>query len=572
MDNSSELNADTAILYDSKNSNDQNRRPNILLLMTDQQRFDTIKAAGAEHMHSPQLDRLAASGRLYSKAFTPVPDGMAARHNILTGMAGKVHGYTENNRNFGMPGWIQTLPMILSDHGYETIAIGKNQFVPPRRHHGYDRVHLMEPRPSFREEDDYAMYLKEKGWGHILNIHGCENLLLHSPQNSLLPEQHQGDSWAADKALDFLETNRGRHPWLLKLSWLSPRPPQSPASRFADLYRESELPELLSSSTPLSVASEENASQFRHIPSEWFRRYRELYYASVSQVDYNIGRILDCLEDTGQRQDTLIIFLSDHGDMLGDYSCMEKGLPYDSCCRIPMILSFPGRIEEGVINEKFADLNDVLPTILDAAGINLSYKKTKLPGESLLIPDGKGKKDRSRQYIEYGSGLKRWISLRTENYKYNYYYRDGKEEFFDMTEENGEGRNLLFSSLDEETAARKAEMKTELIGMEKLWGPEGCVDGDDFVRLEGNEASQPRTWRFPEYQKSIRDERERGKMNSFLDEVLQCIEKEDIVELEQLDLEQWQEEGEFGDKEIRELLEKEKKLRNRQTGEKNGDQ
>ncbi len=571
MDTPSELNADSAIPYDRKDAGEDSQRPNILLLMTDQQRFDTINAAGAEHMYTPQLDRLAASGRLYTRAFSPIPDGMAARHSLLTGTAGRIHGYTENNRNFGMPGWIQTFPRLLSDHGYETVAIGRNQFVPPRRHHGYDRVYLMENCPSFREEDDYAVFLKKKGWGHILNVHGCENLLLHTPQSPLLPEEYQGDSWAADKAIDFLETNRGRHPWLLKVSWLSPRPPQTPASRFAGLYKEAELPELLSSSTPLSTASEENAALFRHIPSQWFRRYRELYNASVSQVDYNIGRILDCLEDTEQRQNTLIIFFSDHGDMLGDYGCMEKGLPYDSCCRIPMILSFPGKIEAGDKNDSFVDLKDILPTVLDAAGISVNYKKSKLPGESLLIPPSEAKKDRSRQYIEYGSGLRRWVSLRTEKYKYNYYYREGKEEFFQLEDENGEGRNLLFSSLDEETAARKEEMKKELIAMEELWGPEGSISDDAFVRLEGTAAPQPRSGRFPVFQNSITDPREKQKMNGFLDEVLQCVEKEDMVELEQLDLENWQQEGGFGDKEIRELLDREKKLRNKQTGDKNGD-
>ncbi|MDA3955257.1 sulfatase-like hydrolase/transferase [Oceanispirochaeta sp.] len=561
MDNSREEDTLSAIPYDQENAEKGEKRPNILLLMTDQQRHDTIKAGGADFMHTPHLDRLAASGRIYSHAFTPIPDGMPSRHNLLTGLTGKTHGYPENNRNFGMPGWIYTFPQLLSDHGYETISIGKNQFVPPRRHRGYDKIHLMESHPDFREEDDYALYLKEQGWGHILNIHGCENLLQYVPQSPLLPEQHQGDSWVADKAMDFLETNRGRHPWLMKVSWISPRPPQNPALRFAHLYKEKELPEPLKSTTPLSPGADENARQFRNIPAPWVRRYREQYYSSVSQVDYNIGRILDALEDTDQRRNTLIIFVSDHGDMLGDHGTIAKGLPYDSCTRIPFILSFPDVIDPGEKNTDFVDLNDVMPTILDAAGIQISYKATKLPGESLLVKKNKRKKDRNFQYVEYGSGIRRWISLRTKEYKYNYYYREGREELFDLSEDSAESRNLLYSSHNEEILAVRDQLKMILMEQERLRGPEGCLNEETFVALEDTGKQSPRSPSFPVFQNKIMDPREKSRMNNFMDEVLKCIEKEPLVELEQLDLERWQKEGGFQDKQIKDLLEKEKKLK-----------
>ncbi|MBF9016629.1 MULTISPECIES: sulfatase [unclassified Oceanispirochaeta] len=559
MDGSQETDTLTTLPYDRTDS--ETEKPNILILMTDQQRHDSISAGGADFMHTPQLDRLAASGRLYSNAFTPIPDGMPARHNLLTGLTGKTHGYTENNRTFGMPGWIYTYPQLLSDHGYETISIGKNQFVPPRRHRGYDRIHLMEPHPEFREEDDYAVYLKKQGYGHILNLHGCENLLYHIPQNSLLPEEHQGDSWIADRALDFLETNRGRHPWMMKLSWLSPHPPQTPARRFTDLYSEKELPATLKSTTPLSHAADRNAGMFRNIPSAWFRRYRELYYSSISQVDYNIGRVLDCLEDTDQRRNTLIIFLSDHGDMLGDHDCMEKGLPYDSCTRIPLILSYPEKIDPGEKNSDFADLNDIFPTIMDATGIKISYTTSRLPGESLIKDKKSMKKDRSIQYVEYGSGSRRWISLRTNNYKFNYYYREGREELFNLKDDPAESRNLLFGSQDETVKKVRENLRSRLLEQERLWGPDGCLNEDNFISLEESAELPALTGRYPVFQNKIKDPREQNRMNGFVDEVLQCVEKESIVELEQLDLEKWQKEGGLSDKQIRDLLVKEKTLK-----------
>jgi len=532
--------------------------------MTDQQRHDTVAAAGFPHMYTPNLDRLAASGRLYRHAFTPIPDGMPARHNVLTGLTGKTHGYPENNKTYSMPGWINTFPRVLSDHGYETIAIGKNQFNPPRRHHGYDRIFLMEGRPEFREQDDFTLYLKSRGWGHILSTHGCENLLYHMPQQSLLPEEHQGDTWTADRAVDFIQNNSGRHPWMMKVSWLSPHPPQSPAPRFAELYEETDLPDLQHSSTPLSPPARENARLTEGMPEEIQNRYRQLYYGAISQVDYNIGRILDALEATDQLSNTLVIFTSDHGDMLGDHNCLEKGLPYDSCTRIPLILSYPGIIPPGGTDDDFADLNDLFPTILDAAGIHISYKNTAFPGESLLKPQDDRRKDRTCQYVEYSAGTRRWISLRTGTSKYNYYYNGGREELFDLEEDPAESRNILYGNNSESVEVLRRELRARLRQYEQEWGPEGCLQDEEFISLAEVPALPKKVHRFPVFQKKIMDKEERNRMNNLNDELLQALEKTPRVPLENLNLEHWQKEGGLTDKQVRDLLEREKKMRQKQ--------
>ncbi len=561
-------NGTVTIPYDEKHSEisrDENR-PNILFLLTDQMRFDTIAAAGNPHMYTPNLDRLAASGRLYTHAYTPVPDGMPARHNILTGLTGKVHGYTENNKGYSMPGWINTFPKVLSDHGYETVTIGKNQFLPPRRHHGYDRMLLMESCPEYREQDDYALSLKEAGWGHILNLHGCENLLFHIPQQAIIPEELKGDTWVADRAINFLKENGGRHPWLMKVSWLSPHPPQNPSARFADIYTDVELPEPIRSNTPLSKPTMENVKLTEGLSDKLQKRYRQLYYSSISQMDYNLGRILDALEKTGQRDNTLILFTSDHGEMLGDHGALEKGLPYDSCTRIPFILSFPGTIPPGEVENSFADLNDVFPTIMDAAGINISYKNTTFPGESLLAGADQVRKDRSVQYVEYSAGLRRWISLRTKLYKYNYYYNGGYEELFDLKEDPSEQTNILFGESREDPAIQEVceMLRSRLMQFEKDWGPEGCLQDGVFIKLNDAPAQSKRQNRFPAFHKKIMNPEEKNRMNSLTDEMLLYIEKEPLVKLEDLNLQDWQTEGGFTDKQIKDLLDKERKMRQKQ--------
>ena len=140
---------------------EKDTRPNILLVMTDQQRSDTIKAAGAEWMITPHLDQLAEEGCLFENAYTNNPICMPARHTLLTGLPGRDHGYPDNDWGKGMKKRLPTFPELLSDSGYETRTIGKNHFYPPRRHNGYLNMELMQEVPGYREQDEYLQYLHE---------------------------------------------------------------------------------------------------------------------------------------------------------------------------------------------------------------------------------------------------------------------------------------------------------------------------------------------------------------------------------------------------------------------------
>jgi arylsulfatase len=165
---------------------------------------------------------------------------MPARHNMLTGLTARVHGYPDNCRGFGIPSWIPTFPRLLSDNMYETHSIGKNDFYPLRRHHGYGRVELMTEVPAYREQDDYALYLKDHGLGSIHNIRGVRNLLYMVPQRSLIPLEHHGTNWVGDRAVRFIRTNGGRHPFLLKASWIAPHPPFDVPDEHADPLQRSQ--------------------------------------------------------------------------------------------------------------------------------------------------------------------------------------------------------------------------------------------------------------------------------------------------------------------------------------------
>lgn len=520
-------------------------RPNIVLLMTDQQRFDTIAAAGFDHMITPNLDRLAREGCIFRNAFTPNPVCVPARHNMLTGLSSRYHGYTGNDPH-PLDHRLPTLPRLLADGGYHTRAIGKMHFRPTRRHSGFDAMELMEEIPRYREDDEYAMYLKDVGWGHIRNIHGVRNLLYMAPQRSLVPEEHHGSTWVGRRSAEFIRREAGRRPFFLWSSWIAPHPPFDIPDSVADLYRGRPLPEPLRSETTISEQARKQ-DRYADLPAGeeggYLRRMRECYFSAISFVDRNIGPILEALEETGVLDNTLIIFTSDHGEMLGDHGIFQKMLPYDSASRIPLLIRYPFAFEPGSERTDFVDLNDLLPTALDAAGIDYPGPY-RLPGASLLP----GPLDREYQYIEYGRADSRWISVRDARYKYTYYYRGGYEELFDMQGDPTESTNLLQGILDDADASLREQrdrLRTVLYGFEAERGPANYAHGGDFLRFPSppraaaTEAPKRRNAQFPIFPDRIVDPDEKAAMTSFGEEVILSVEKEELVKLHRLDLSAW---------------------------------
>ncbi len=514
----------------------EKKQPNFLILFTDQQRYDTINACGYPYMNTPNLDRLVREGVSFDQAYTPNPVCVPARHNLLTGLPARFHGYFSNARhplNFRLP----TLPRIFSDNGYDTRAIGKMHFQPPRRHSGFAKMELMEEIPRFRQDDEYLMYLKENGYGNVQDIHGIRNLLYMTPQRALVPEKHHGSTWVADRTVEYLKTNGGKRPFFLWSSWIAPHPPFNVPEGYADMYKDADLPLPLKSETPIQEFH--SSRPCCDIPegkeTEYLRRVREVYFSMVSHVDHNIGKILSALEEIGELDNTFILFTTDHGEMLGDHNCFQKMQPYDSCARIPYIIRYPELAEAGSVRHDFADLNDILPTLLDVAGLEYP-EDTELPGAS-VFGDAK---DRKYQYIEHHKNQRRWISLRNKSYKFNYYYGGAEEELFDMESDPEETVNLLYTSQDDpEIKTIRDELRRKLVEFEKKWGPEGYVENGDFISFpkEVFTGRPGRNGQFPVFPENIADQEEFAAINDFGDEVIEAVKDEPMVKLHELDLE-----------------------------------
>jgi hypothetical protein len=199
-------------------------------------------------------------------------------------------------------------------------------------------------------------------------------------------------------------------------------------------------------------------------------------------VDRSVGDVLAYLDSAGLMDSTVIIFTSDHGEMLQDKGFYQKALPYESAARIPFVVRYPKRFAPGTRDSRFVDLLDILPTVLDLAGIDYRYKNAhsryRLAGDSMLT-SASTRRDRTYQWCECGTRMGRWTCLRDNRYKYVYSYNGGIEQFYDLQDDPRELRNLAGTAGLPQADYRR--LKAKCIELERDWGPEGCVVDNTLI-------------------------------------------------------------------------------------------
>ncbi|MEA4915244.1 MAG: sulfatase-like hydrolase/transferase [Christensenella sp.] len=458
----------------------QKKRPNILFITCDQLRYDFVHAYGKnDFIQTPHIDALAQNGCLFSNAYSPNPVCIPARHNIITGLGARHHGFDDNyfgSEATACPWQLPTFAQILSDAGYSTIAIGKMHFQPERRATGFDRFINCDEVVKDVQEDDYALYLRSQGYGDVGSMHGVRNILYMQPQQSILPEHMHESRWIVDQSIDYLNMRGDRQrPFLMWVGFIQPHPPFAVPPTKAHVY-DGKVPPRTTSITPIPAIARESQLPANPMDEASIQRIRELYSCAVSYVDEQIGRLIEALREQGELESTLILFTSDHGEMLGDLDAYQKSMAYDASSKIPMIAYWPAGILPGCVRDEFVDLNDILPTFLDLAGADYPGNVC-LPGESLFTQTPQ--KDRTLQYIEHQRGSKRWCCLREKRYKYIHYYGDD-DQLFDLDEDPFEKRNLLFGDAGESVLSIRDRLRQNLVCYEEKYGLEGYVDNGDF--------------------------------------------------------------------------------------------
>ncbi|MGD8238933.1 MAG: sulfatase-like hydrolase/transferase [Armatimonadota bacterium] len=462
------------------------RRPNILVLMTDQHRFNALRCAGNQKIRTPNLDALAASGVHFTNACCATPVCVASRMSLITGQRMARHHWTANAALPGPLPELPTLMTLLHRAGYQTHAVGKMHF--RGRHYGLETHERMEEGVRARIDDDYLMDLKEHGV-RTRHPQGLRDLLYCQPQTVGIAEEHSQNAWVAQRSIEFLRRHtryRGGKPFLLWASWTAPHPPYAPCEPYDSLYDPGEMDLPINAERPLaSIPSAAWAHRARldgaHLDPDRMRRIRALYYGQVSHVDEAAGRILGELETLGLSDNTVILFTSDHGDMLGDHGLSQKNVPYELSVRVPMLLRWPGRTEAGRVCDDLVGLTDVLPTLTEGLGLPYPDAPAPLPGSGLLGQEGGGlSSEREAFFIDYGHGPNRWIALRTRKHKYALWADSGCEELYDLEADPRECTNLR-----ESEPKLTAKLRATVLAWEREHGLPGSFDGEQFRTYPG---------------------------------------------------------------------------------------
>ena len=312
-------------------------RPNFLLITTDQQRFDTIGAAGNRSIWTPHLDWLCDSGIRFSRAYSDCPICAPARATIMTGLHATTHGQLDNGGSSPMA-VPPTLPQILTGQGYQTRAQGKMHFIPLRAHYGFETMRLLP---------DYYRAMERRG-GPRPKQHGIgENELV--PVFSGIAPQDSVTNWIADESIDFLETRDETRPFFLWTSFSKPHPSLDAPREFWELYDGLEMPDPVTGDWSQSLAdvprgflgSTRHLNNIDRYSAAQIRAVRRAYYACITHVDYTLGLLFARMREMGLLENTWIVFASDHGEMLGDHHLGAKSVYFEGSSHVPLLVRPP---------------------------------------------------------------------------------------------------------------------------------------------------------------------------------------------------------------------------------------
>ena len=361
------------------------RHKNILLIFTDQLRADLIAPIKDIGMQTPALDRLARDSVIFDRCYTPSPVCVPARHSMNTGQYPARTGCNENTDTLPWDGW--GLYQRLTDEGYRTHGIGKMHFpVRPYENNGFESRDIQEELSG--GHDHYCQYLKDNGYGWVYDYNGQRSEMYYIPQNSPLPQKHHPSQWVGDRSVDFLLNYNEDRPFFLMSSFIHPHPPFAPPIPWGKLYRSDvSAPFTPEGSGDLLTILNLKQNQYKGLSVGIDKHLLALtinyYRACVSFVDYQVGRIITAMKEKGVYEDTLIIFTSDHGELLGDYNCFGKRTMLDAACRIPFLVKCPDQNNRRISSP--ASLVDAAPTVLSWAGIE--YGPSEYDGVDLFNSD-----------------------------------------------------------------------------------------------------------------------------------------------------------------------------------------
>lgn len=454
------------------------RRPNVLLICTDHWPASLMGVAGHPCILTPTLDQLARNGVRFTNAYSASPVCVPARRALMTGMTAKSHGCRQNT-SLEMPP-VTTLAGAFAAAGYQTYAVGKLHVTPQRDRIGFHDVILMEEgrhEPGMRC-DDYEHFLTEEGFHGLQFAHGLgNNDYLARPWH--LPEYTHPTNWAVREMCRMIKRRDPKRPGFWYLSFPQPHPPLMPLQPYLAVYREAAIP-------PPYVGAWARETQslpyaLRAVRDQWEKLRpleqtlaRQAFYALCTHIDHQIRIVIGTLREEGILDDTIICFTSDHGDMLGNHGLCRKSIFYEDSANIPLIIvptAHDTTLGHGRVDHRLVELRDVMPTLLDMAGIEIPET---VEGISLI-------RDTERKYLygECREGANATRMIRDARYKLIYYPTGNRLQLFDLVDDPYE----LHDVADDPAYARVRQELTEALIAELYGRDRDWVQGGRLVGL-----------------------------------------------------------------------------------------
>ena len=435
-------------------------KPNIILIITDQQRYDTVSEFGFPWMITPALDRLAREGAFYTDCFCAAPSCVPSRYSFFNGKYPHAdHVYTNGFR------WEHSWVENLRDAGYTTANTGKMHTVPYTTPCGFQQRFVVEnkDRPRSKHEkqrfyDEWDKFLLNSGMekpgrdSYKQNYPGYENAL--GAYEWPLEEKYHSDEFTGNMALWFINNYSSDEPLFLQIGFPGPHPPYDPSLQYIKQYENAEIPLpvtddlMYSGQPPFHKTYRNEMLHGNHDGIKWkenptpdeLLRLRKYYAANVTMIDKKIGEIMKALDKKGLLDNSIVIFTSDHGDSMGDHGHIEKWTMYDENTRVPMIIWSKDRVKPGTVHTEPTQQMDIANFILREAGV-------AIPADWDAVETRPGDKT-GREYIfaehlkdNVCHGAEFWTMVRSKHHKLVYYAGEPYGELYDLEKDPGEMRN-----------------------------------------------------------------------------------------------------------------------------------
>ncbi|MCC2684257.1 MAG: hypothetical protein K0R75_1156 [Paenibacillaceae bacterium] len=447
-------------------------KPNVLFILDDQHRFDYLGCMGADFVRTPNIDRLAERGMLFTRCTSNSPLCVPARISLATGMQPARLGLVDNSHVLSPD--LPTLYQRFRDNDYRVHCVGKLDLNKPDHYNGRYGDRPQAYRWGFTHPEEcegkshagssptpigpYTHYLEERGmlttFYQDYRNRGKKKGFDNWYHDSALPTEAFEDCYIGRRAAEWIDRVPDDFPWFSFVSFVGPHSPFDPPTEYAERYRNAEMP---AAAIPTDSRPDWVRRRFETGDKQAIEGARRQYCAAIEAIDDQIGDILAALERRGMMDNTYILFSSDHGEMIGDHGAFGKTMAYEASAHVPLIVAGPG-IAGGRVSDALIELIDLNATAGELAGLAPAAPMDSLSFAGLL----RGERDAHRS--EAISSGKFYRSIRNDRYKLIDNIGDMKE-LFNLTDDPYELHNLaesepelvrqLSAQLEERFAAAK---------------------------------------------------------------------------------------------------------------------